>query len=231
MLYKWKRPENINRNPQSDTMTNDYYNHVKKTGSKGVLFPEGKLDYIPYTDAFKMHYNARKTDFVTSYAKSSLDWLVSPPFADFLQTFNLPEYQVFDAVVEHRHKRYSYKIIHFCFETLEVIDYSKSYWYLINLGYNTTALEKVDIQSIEQYREQQALLLPNRYITAKKLVFIDNIQTDIVRLVYPHVGLFIHERLKTAIQAAGFTGIDFAEVPNPLIQYLVWADTGLPVED
>lgn len=231
MLYEHKRPSYITKVPQCETMTDNYYYHVNRLGIKGVTLPGGKLDYIPYADAFKMHHQTQRTDYVTSNSMTHLTWLVSPSFTDFLQTFILPEYQIFDAMLEHRAKRYSYKIIHFCFEDLEIIDYSKSSWYLINLGHNRKALKLIDVNSLEQYREQQALLLPNKYITARKLVFINNIEKDIVKLVYPHVGLFISERLKAAIQAAGFTGIDFATVHNPLFQHLIWADTGLPVED
>lgn len=238
MLYKYTPPSYVHPSTQCETMTDKYYMDIdlKNYGALGHHGVEtlrlGKIDYQPFADAFIMHYKSKKTNFVTSVRMSRLSWLVTPDFADFLQTFNLPEYQVFDAVVEHRNKRYPYKIMYFCYENLEVIDYSLSSWYLmIKAGYNMKASEKIDIQSIEQYREQQALLLPNGYIAAHKLVFIDNIQKDIVKLFYPYMELFIHHRLKAAIQAAGFTGIDFKPVGIPLYRHLTWADTGALVEE
>lgn len=236
MLYKWTFPSYITKIPQCETMTEKYYmdidlsNHFP-SGKNGVETLRGKIDYQPFADAFVMHYHTKRTDYVTSSRMSRLSWLITPHFADFLYSYSLPEHQIFDAWIEHRSKRYPYKIVHFCFENLEVINFEQSTWYITKRGFNSQTYKKVTVLSAEDYQEQSKILPFEKVIKAHKLIFIDDIQTDIVKLIHPCVGLFIHERLKIAIQAANFTGIDFKPVGNSFYQHLTWAETGLLVEE
>ncbi|MEZ4914520.1 MAG: hypothetical protein R2798_10735 [Chitinophagales bacterium] len=218
-------------------MTDEYYRNIDLVnhfplGKNGVeSLRLGKIDYTPFTDAFKMHPNTKRTDYVTSNRMTNLTWLVSPSLATFIEQYNLPEHQIFDAWIQFRAKRYNYKIMYFCYENLEVIDFEKSSSFTTEGSVIKKAHEKIEISTEEDYNDQLSKLPSKRHLKAKKLYFNEKIGLDIVKLISPIIGLFISERLKSAIENAKFTGIGFNPVSNPIEQRLVWADTGLPVEN
>jgi hypothetical protein len=235
MRYTCRPQFDVYKVAECERMSDNYYAKTN-TANYGGLKQLNQPTVIQslYADAFILHPLAKRTDFlaaVTMPSKRSL--LVSDKFIKLLANFNLPNHQIFEAWVEHRKKRYAYKIIHFTDNYLNAIDFKMSTFYWV-YGYNN-AEKRLFINNISDY--EQSITNsdpPHRIFKANKLFFHsdDIINVDIFALYDNLPALaFFSDRLKNAIESANLSGIAFEPVGEYLKANLKWLDTGLPVED
>jgi len=215
-------------------MTDSYYHNTNILGIKGVekLVWPGKPDFIPFADAFLLPYHDRRVDFLTANRlNSNAGWLMTEKMLDVLLQFKLPEHGIYDAVVEHRKKRYPYKILHLYNSYDKVVDFEKSSFYIIDPADKTN--ERIYIKDEKEYRLAASKLPKGLCIVTRKVYFIeeDLIDVDIFKMQFLANGFFFKQNIVDALKNNNITGIEFKPIEPPILRYIRWADTGLPVED
>jgi len=234
MLCNFKIDANIPITPYCETMTDNYYYHVNSLGLKGVedLVYPGKPDFVPYADAFLLRYKARRVDFITSARMNYFSaWLMTEKMLDVMLCFRLPEHNIYDAWVEHRKKRYPYKILHFWGSHEKFVDFQKSSFYIVDCLDKTK--QKIYINNKKEYHLELNKLPLSYGIRTHDICFIeeDLINVDVFNMRYMTSGIFLKQNLVDALRASNITGIVFEPITIPIKRRIVWADTGLPVED
>lgn len=234
MLYKFKIPTNAWVTPYCETMTDSYYHSINNLGVKGVeeLVWPGKPDFVPLADAFILRYHAPRVDFLTAARLNSMTaWLITKKTLDILLRFKLPEHGIYDAWVEHRKKRYPYKIIHLYHSYDKVVDFEKSSFYVVD--YLDKTNERISIKDEKEYHLAHTNLPHGCHIAARKLYFIEenSIDMDLFKMRFIGSGFFFKQNIVDALRVNSITGIDFEPITQPIIRRIRWSDTGLPVED
>lgn len=237
MLYTFKTDTSLAVTPYCETMTDNYYWHVNKLGLKGVeSLGREKMQPPPYTDAFLLRYHAKKVDYITAARLNFfVGWLITEKMLDVLLCFRLPEYSIYDAWVEHRKKRYPYKIFHFLSSYEKFVDFQNSSFYITN--YLSKTKQRIYVNDEKNYHIEHSKLLQHSSqstgIRSHKLYLVDEqeMDVDIFKIGYVDAGIFLKQNLVDALRASNITGIVFEPISFPIKRHIVWADTGLPVED
>ncbi len=219
-LFKF-HPEEMRVVPQSQKMKHPY-DFLAPDSLWNLVAHHGKRGFVPNTGTILLEYHAKRTDILSVVAiNSNCAILASPRLFDLIQTFPTEEYETTPARVEHRKKEYVYYLLRFPFHSNQFVDYKHSK-FRISGDQTPTGMEPVEIDTYETYCEIQERLnqedagkpANQRRNVCIELLYLDTNRIDLhlFRLYKLSFGFIVSEALKTAIENAGLTGMQFEPV-------------------
>ncbi|OWY25896.1 hypothetical protein C7N43_33155 [Sphingobacteriales bacterium UPWRP_1] len=194
---------------------------------------------------YKLHGKAKWTDLLNCvFLFHPTTLLVTEKALFVFKQFDLPTYQVFDALVHKRGKQKSYYIFHLVGDyAQDFVDWEKSTFVkagkqmFTGMRHYRPIVDKVTIYNLQDYRQKKNLMRCNEDLFAglvyQTLHLTQSIQKDLFCTKTPLLGMYCSKRFKAGIEAAGLTGFRFEEMPSILTNTnLIYLDkdTGLPIE-
>lgn len=156
---------------------------------------------------FKLAKKSRPTDFLSQVTIKGAGILISPNLFNFINSYKIIPYQLFDVTIEANDKFLNYKYLHFIWEDWhEYVDWKISSFKLFE-NFEFTSIE---INSYKQYLEEVGKSEVFR-VAPDKIVFF-SIDFDLFN--HPFIGEnVLSNRLKEDISKAnGFTGLEMSSV-------------------
>ena len=180
----------------------------------GEKYPDDLL-----METFEVHQRARLTDMLRFVGGGLRSFLLSEPMYDLLKSFDLCTFQHYATEATYRKKTYPYHYLYFWDNNNDFVDYEKSSFYVGDTfsKYKKRAIKVLSAKHfyqlyhenlernriIESSDEEESVLLSELYINPEKanldLFFI-------AEMIYVVV---VSERLKDALEGAGFRGMKF----------------------
>ncbi len=180
----------------------------------GEKYPDNLL-----MESFEVHYQARLTDMLQFIGGGLRSLLISEPMYNMLQSFNLCTFQHYATEATYRKKNYPYHYLYFWNNNNDFVDYEKSSFYIADTfskykkrDTTVTSAEhfyKLYHENLERNKTvkssggEESVLVSELYINPEKanldLFFI-------AEMIYVFM---VSERLKDALEAAGFRGMKF----------------------
>ncbi len=178
------------------------------------------LNFSPQLEYMELYPQAKLTDFVDfNDSLSTGRYLVSPTAQRVLSQFDLPTYAFYPVNLYQNNKLIEgYQLLYytFAFEFEQVVDISKSKFYLQRTFRGT----KVPIE-IKNYFDYISKLKQNPlHINSENIFFNNQFKfLDFFSIQYLSIDIYVSQRLKEAIEAAGLTGLEFKEAVNPSFEF------------
>lgn len=185
--------------------TTEQYESINKLPLKD------RVDFSFVPPAFKLEAKARKTDWLNNVFVNSRMITISPNFFNLMKGFSLPNHQVFPASVFYKGVEFNYYLVYFYPPVEEeFVDFERSDFIRAHFGFFK---EKLEINSLEDYKiAKDQIQLPYGISFSKMVLKQDVINCDIFRFALLGLGIYISENLKTAIEAAGLTGMQITPI-------------------
>lgn len=195
---------------------------------------------------YKLHGRAKWTDLLNCvFMPHATTLLVTEKALSVFTQFDLPTYQVFDALVHKRGKQKSYYIFHLVDNyTQDFVDWEKSTFVKAGQQMYTgkrhyrPIIEQIKMNNYAEYimkiRDSLRLTGISGQITYQTIYLNQSIQKDLFSYRLPPVGIYCSDRFKAGVEETGLTGFWFEEIPTVLTNSnlaYIDKDTGLPVED
>ena len=140
-------------------------------------------------------------------------------FIDFLNKFNLGEFQIWDLKVHHNKNILDDYCLFILTKTYqrELIDFSESEFCVGSFfDYNSIG-ETLNINNYEEFLQvRDELGSKNKFLKDKNIILnLSKMDLDLFRIINaPASGYYVSEKLKTAIEKEGFTGFAFQEMDD-----------------
>ncbi|HRD82845.1 MAG TPA: hypothetical protein PLL53_18925 [Saprospiraceae bacterium] len=161
---------------------------------------------------FTLSRGANLCDVMKESTISAAGLLISERFAKFLMPYNLGIglHKFYNAHIYSLAAMQNYYWLQFIWDkSKDIVDYKNTTFFVIN---NRNEKNILNISNNEEYCGEKEKIGKNRSILFEKIKFTNPPIFDIFLL--PLRGyIIVGERLKTDIQNAGFTGIEFLESP------------------
>lgn len=192
-VQKFKKGYNSNRQ-ESCSQIARYYFGVK---------PDVEIDF----NCLELSSKAMLTDYMSSsYLNALAGLLISQRLYDFFSGLRVPNHISYKACIYQKEKLVSdnYLWVHFISSYPELIDYSKSNFFL---DHSEANFKKVLIASINEYKDLQDKV---RYkVNTDKLVLKKELadKFDMLRIGVVRNETYVTESVKDEMIAKGFTGI------------------------
>ena len=201
-----------------------------KPQSQNCIFGDIQKDFIPKEGIIDFDFKlpepilekkAKQTSMISVVAIPKLFLVIEDSLLSFLKKFKIGNYQDWKIKTwqsKQLIEKYNLFLINDT-KQAEYIDFENSEFYIGSYkdykweGDNINVLNHKDILESERTLKEENLLLK-----AKKIVLnFSNVSEDLFRMGYVvpvigTVGYFVSEKLKTAIEDNGFTGMEFIEV-------------------
>jgi len=218
MKYYWLTnnidPKIVGRYDQSESAHNapKFWEHIENGEiNEGMTIPEPIL-----------HSKANLTSYLSSVPINRLLFLIlKKEFVEFLKDFNVSSFQTWNMKVHYRNKI----ITNYCLFYLshpsqkKYVDYRNSEFYIGNIKDYKWVGEEINISDYENFLSIREDLRSQRLmLKAKKFVFnFSEATEDLIRItdappVVGSKGYYVSEKLKSAIEVEGFTGMTFKEI-------------------
>lgn len=177
-----------------------------------------KIEFIPYTVDIQLSPKANILDLIERGGPLSSQLLVSGKLKSILERYRKSGFQCFQFnVIKNKEVHNNYWTLHFYEFNDNFIDYKNSsiiYEKHAEDYENSYRIEKIklDINSGEELDHHIKRTIDNQETTTiKELRLNDNITENFFELkrVSGGIGYFVSEKLKTEIEEAGCTGIEF----------------------
>ena len=195
--------------PQSEGMTDNYpYNREDSVWNINY-----DTELVPNLDAIRLVQGAKLLDMLSSVVISEMiGKIVSENFKELLHNFRLPAHRFFEAKVINCRKREIREQQYYLFRVLEhqnqYIDFDKSEFYVHRRGVGEVNTINIGTANdLEKTPEEQGLGI-GQYIKPKFITLFPEVDYDIFSF-RRFAGFFVSERLKTAVENQGLTGIKF----------------------
>ena len=163
---------------------------------------------------FELNKSAVLTDFLSTSAVSSKGFLVGQTVKELLADFKLMQHQFFNAPVSEKKNTHPYFWLHLSEPSLSrLLDYEKSVFFRTEYTFRE---EEIQLKSYDHYDQ-----LKKEDKDASFGVELDSIvlgsefdrTLDIFTFLPFATGIFISERLATALKESGLSGIEIKEAP------------------
>lgn len=199
--------------PQSERMADHYY----YKGSNSIRNLNYDNHFIPDLDAIQLVRGAKLTDLLSVVVISPMEGkIISKEFKDLLGNFDLPKHAFYKARVINSKNQEVLEKQYFLFRVLEHqnqhINFDRSEFYIKEWGEGEVAA--IDIHNAEdlEISSKERGLKAGQFVTPRFITLLPDVAFDIFSF-RRFAGFFISERLKTAIEQSGLTGIRFEFAP------------------
>ena len=182
---------------------------------------EGELPNNWQTPIVALHPKAKLTTQLTGILLAPVVLTLKKSFVKFLQDFDLPPHKTWPIHLVHRDQDiHDYLLFHISDPIdYELIDIEKSSFYAaegIPYGGKLEG-ELIQIKDAEEYKRVKLELKyenSSRSLYSSPAVFdFDRTTYDLIRMTNePHLGYFVSQKLKDAIEEYGVTGIGWEEM-------------------
>lgn len=199
--------------PQSEGMA-EYYPYKREDS---IRFLGYENNFVPNLDAIQLSRGAKLTDMLSVVVINKLAGkILSERFKMLLQSFHLPKHCFFKAKVISYKKETISDPQYYLFRLLEhqnkFINFDKSEFYIHRRGKGKIADIHICKESDLDQSPEELGLGSGQFIRPEFITLFSEADFDI--FCFKHfAGFFISERLKTAIEQSGLTGIRFEPAP------------------
>jgi antitoxin component YwqK of YwqJK toxin-antitoxin module len=177
--------------------------------SESSIFNIDKLEtntrFKPDLKDFILSRSSKLTDFLSF---NSDFFLVSPKVIELLKKFELPSHKLFDCIVRHGDKKYSYVILYLFRNKYDYTDYSKSRFTL--RFFEKDSRENAIFKTKENFEKE----VDQAHQRFTNIIYFDSsqeISLDIFKVNKYQTGYFISEKLQKTFIDNKVTGIDYLE--------------------
>lgn len=200
---------------------------IKPQSTEGY-FGEIQKDFIPWEGLININFElpepklekkANLTSIINVVFIRSTFLVIEDKLFNFLKDFDIGNYQIWKIKSWQKNKlieRYNLFIINDTKQN-QYIDFSKSEFLSKKLGdrNNSSVQKPFFVKNYQEYVFEKEKLRKNKLMLLYSKVTLDlsKATEDMFRIVNaPPAGYFVSEKLKTAIEENGFTGMEFTEV-------------------
>lgn len=166
-----------------------------------------------------LKYRAKATDYISHIYYGNEVFLISAKFYELLRSFRCQPFVPLKAELGHRNKKYDFRFLLIRQGQEQYIDFQSTVFCINNLS---GGWDEVEIKDVEEYlpllekTRLEAIAATHRgekdtMISIYKLAIIPD-ALDFFVLKRGISKVIVSERLKTAIEAAGITGVSFSPV-------------------
>lgn len=204
-IIKWK----YFTNSGSEKQILDYFSIKKHISNQATIDP---IDFeIEYVEALQ---SAKMTDFFRfSPALYGVSFFVSKKAMNVLTEFNLPLSTFIPVQIIHRDIYYEYYAFYVAVHYREdAVDFSKSIFYE-GTKFSLAPRKYLAIKNVTDYKQHKGSISSEKLAYNKKF----NFSLDLFDTLFGKVDYYISERLKTAIEQAGLTGVIIKQPEEPVL--------------
>lgn len=190
--------------PQVSCLTLDEAHNIS---FDGFTTPEPNL-------AFKLGSRAKLTDVLSQAAISAHGLLISRSFKKLLSSFSIMEHKFYPVTIEIGKEKELYFWMHLVDGTFKnKIDYSASTFYWTKSTFRKGSIRLSSYGDYVQRKKENGLLWG---VEIDKIVLGSEINKtlDLIGSLPFDMGIYVSEKLKTAIIDNGITGVEIKEAPN-----------------
>lgn len=179
----------------------------------------GEIDKIEKLPELYLAPKAKATSYIKNTALSSWFLILKSDFIHFLKDFEISNYQFWQVNVHYKKQILTdYSLFHLSYPSQEkFVDFSNCNFFIGNIKdrqYKGDDIKIVDY--IDYLNKRDAISKEGLLLKCNHLVFnIKDVKKDLIRLIQTPIiggGYFVSEHLKEAIEARGFTGMNFKEI-------------------
>lgn len=185
------------------------------------IFPiEGKIDFNFKLPEPLMQDKAKPTTLLNAVFTANGFMIFKNYFINFLDDFNVDEFQTWKIKVHHKKQIYSdYCLFNIIYpQQRNLINYSKSSFYLGKFSDYLYVGQDLKIDNYDNYLSTQDVLkmMDDNFLKCRKVILnLNEINIDMFKLwLTPLAGYYVSEKLKKAIEEQRFTGMVFKEITN-----------------
>ena len=178
---------------------------------------EGKINFAFKLPEPLLQNKAKPTTYLNVTFIPNWFMVLKKHFIDFLNKFNIGEFQIWDLKVHHNKNILDDYCLFILTKTYqrELIDFSESEFCVGSFfDYNSIG-ETLNINNYEEFLQvRDELGSKNKFIKDKNIILnLSKMDLDLFRIINaPASGYYVSEKLKTAIEKEGFTGFAFQEI-------------------
>ena len=178
---------------------------------------EGKINFAFKLPEPLLQNKAKPTTYLNVTFIPNWFMVLKKHFIDFLNKFNIGEFQIWDLKVHHNKNILDDYCLFILTKTYqrELIDFSESEFCVGSFfDYNSIG-ETLNINNYEEFLQvRDELGSKNKFLKDKNIILnLSKMDLDLFRIINaPASGYYVSEKLKTAIEKEGFTGFAFQEI-------------------
>lgn len=196
------------------------YNSTKKESCSQIsryyfgIKPDVQIDF----DCLELSIKAKLTDLLSSsYLNMLTGLLISRKVYDYFLSLRVPEHICYSALVYQKDQIIAdnYLWMHFTGNYSQIIDFSKSQFYLDHSDANYQILKIKSLSDFEAMQSRSSYKINARQLYLKKDIAL---QFDIMRLGIVRNDIFITDAVRQEMIARGFSGITYEYVDYLIVE-------------